>query len=382
MTLVDWAIIALLLILVPIGYSRGLLVAGLGLGGFAVGAALGARLAPLLLDGGSESPYAPGIALIGGLVLGGLVAALLEGFAMSMRDRLPPGGALASADSVGGAVVFVGLGLAIAWVAGALALNAPALKELRGDAQESVILGALNDVLPPSGPVLNVLNQVTPTPRIEGPSADVPPAGKGILSDPEVVAASDSVVHVVGTACGLNVSGSGWIAADGVVVTNAHVIAGQDGTTRVVTFGGSELPATPIAYEPRDDVAVLRVDGLEGDPLPLAPKARSGTVGAVLGFPGIGDFSAVPARMGTTGEVTSEDSYGNGPIQRLMTSFRADVQQGNSGGPVVDGEGRVQTTVFAATVDASPAEGLGVPNERVRAVLRGAGSEVDTGSCT
>lgn len=382
MTLVDWAIIALLLILVPIGYSRGLLVAGLGLGGFAVGAALGARLAPLLLDGGSESPYAPGIALIGGLVLGGLVAALLEGFAMSMRDRLPPGGALASADSVGGAVVFVGLGLAIAWVAGALALNAPALKELRGDAQESVILGALNDVLPPSGPVLNVLNQVTPTPRIEGPSADVPPAGKGILSDPEVVAASDSVVHVVGTACGLNVSGSGWIAADGVVVTNAHVIAGQDGTTRVVTFGGSELPATPIAYEPRDDVAVLRVDGLEGDQLPLAPKARSGTVGAVLGFPGIGDFSAVPARMGTTGEVTSEDSYGNGPIQRLMTSFRADVQQGNSGGPVVDGEGRVQTTVFAATVDASPAEGLGVPNERVRAVLRGAGSEVDTGSCT
>jgi len=381
MTLVDWAIIALLLILVPIGYRRGLLVAGLGLGGFAVGAALGARMAPLLLDGGSESPYAPGIALLGGLLLGGLVAALLEGFAMSVRDRLPRGGALASADSVGGAVAFAGLGLAIAWVAGALALYAPALKELRADAQESTILAALNDVLPPSGPVLNVLNRVAPTPRIEGPSADVPPAGRGILSDPEVIAAGGSVVHVVGVACGLNISGSGWVAGDGVVVTNAHVIAGQD-ETEVITRDGVAHAATAIAYEPRDDVAVLRVDGLGSPPLPLAPSARSGTVGAVLGFPGDGEFSAVPARMGTTGEVTSQDSYGDGPIQRLMTSFRAEVAQGNSGGPVVDGEGRVQTTVFAATVDATPSEGLGVPNERVRRALRGAGDEVDTGPCT
>jgi S1-C subfamily serine protease len=159
------------------------------------------------------------------------------------------------------------------------------------------------------------------------------------------------------------------------------VIAGQD-ETEVITRDGVAHAATAIAYEPRDDVAVLRVDGLGSPPLPLAPSARSGTVGAVLGFPGDGEFGAVPARMGTTGEVTSQDSYGDGPIQRLMTSFRADVAQGNSGGPVVDGEGRVQTTVFAATVDATPSEGLGVPNERVRRALRGAGDEVDTGPCT
>ena len=381
MTIVDWAIIVLLLVLVPVGYHRGLLVAGLGLGGFAIGAAIGARVAPLVLEEGSASPYAPAIALLGGLLIGGLVAALLEGLAFSLRERLPPGGALASADSIGGAVAFAGLGLAIVWVAGALALNAPALKGLRSEAQSSVILGALNDALPPSGPVLNVLNRVAPTPEIKGPSADVPPAGKGILSDPEVLAAADSVVHVVGISCGLSISGSGWTAGEGVVVTNAHVVAGQDDTT-VITRDGLEFSATAIAYVPRDDVAVLRVDGLNTAPLPTAPKARSGTVGAVLGFPGDGDFSAVPARMGTTGEVTSEDSYGEGPIQREMTSFRADVHPGNSGGPVVDGEGRVQTTVFAATVDATPAQGLGVPNDRVRRALDGAGGEVDTGPCT
>ncbi len=381
MTIVDWLIIALLLVLVPVGYSRGLLVAGLGLGGFAVGAAIGARLAPLLLEDGSGSPYAPGIALLGGLLVGGLVAALLEGVALSLRRRLPRGDALASADSVGGALAFVGLGLAIAWVAGALALNAPALKGLRGDAQRSLILGALNDLLPPAGPVLNVLNRITPTPRIEGPRADVPPAGRGILADPEVLAAADSVVHVVGTACGLNISGSGWIAAPGVVVTNAHVVAGED-ETEVITRDGTELAATVVAYVPRDDVAALAVDGLAAAPLPTAPRARRGTAGAVLGFPGSGGFSAVPARLGTTGEVTSQDSYGDGPIQRRMTSFRADVERGNSGGPVVDGDGRVQTTVFAATVGEAPAAGLGVPNGRVRAMLAAiGGGAVDTGAC-
>ncbi len=381
MTLVDWMIVALLLILVPLGYTRGLLVAGLGLGGFAVGAAVGARVAPLLLEGGSGSPYAPGIALLGGLLIGGLVAAVLEGVALSLRDRLPPGGALASADSAGGAVAFAGLGLAIAWVAGALALNAPALSEVRDDAQQSVILGALNDVLPPSGPVLNVLNRVTPTPRIEGPSADVPPAGRGILADPEIVAASDSVVHVVGTACGLNISGSGWVAGDGIVVTNAHVIAGQD-DTEVVTRDGTEHDATAIAYEPRDDIAVLRVDGLGATPLPLAPRAEPRTVGAVLGFPGDGDFSAVAGPDGDHGRGDEPGLLRGRPDPAPDDVVPGRGRAGNSGGPIVDGEGRVQTTVFAATVDETPAEGLGVPNQRAQIALDGAGEEVDTGACS
>ena len=105
------------------------------------------------------------------------------------------------------------------------------------------------------------------------------------------------------------------------------------------------------------------------------------TSAAVLGFPGDGDFSAISARLGTTGDVTSEDSYGNGPIQRQMTSFRGDVIAGNSGGPVVDGEGRVQTTVFAATVDSPRSEGLGVPNQAVREALGSAGAPTGSGPC-
>ncbi|HET6831005.1 MAG TPA: MarP family serine protease [Solirubrobacterales bacterium] len=382
MTTIDWAIVALVVILVPIGYRQGLLVAGLGLGGFAAGAVLGARLAPLLLEDGSASPYAPGVALLGGLVLGGAVALIAEGVAVALRRRLPR--PFSAIDSVGGAVAFAALGVALAWVAGALALNAPALRGVRGDVQRSVILGAVNDVLPPSGPILNVLNRITPEqPVISGPAADVPSPKEGIANDPDVVAAGQSVTRVEGTACGLNVSGSGWVGAPGLVVTNAHVIAGQDDTS-VVTREGAELDAQPAVYRPRDDVAVLRVPGLDEPSLPLAADPESGTPGAVLGFPGAGEFHAAPARLGTTGTVKSQNSYGRGPIERKMTSFRAEIESGNSGGPLVGGRGRVLTTVFAATVDANPQQGLGVPNSILRDMLEKATRrerEVDSGEC-
>jgi len=378
MTTIDWAIVALAAVLAPVGYRQGLLVAGLGLGGFAAGAVLGARLAPLLLEDGSASPYAPGVALAGGLVLGAGIAVVAQGVAVNLRSRLP--GAFSTADSAGGALVFVVLALAVAWVGGALALNAPALKGIRGDVQQSAILGAVNDVLPPSGPILNVLNRITATPELSGPNADVPAPGEGIVDDPEIVAAGDSVVQVLGTACGLNLAGSGWVGARGMVVTNAHVIAGQE-DTHVVTRDGAELDATPTVYRPENDIAVLRVSGLQEDPLPLSPEPRSGTEGAVLGFPGGGDFTSIPARLGTTGEVTSEDSYGRGPIQREMTSFRGEVITGNSGGPFVDGRGRVGTTVFASTITRNRSEGLGVPNDIVRDAIEAAGPRVGTGAC-
>ena len=380
MTLVDWAIVALAVVLAPIGYQQGLLVATLGLGGFAGGAAIGARVAPLLLEDGSASPYAPAVALFGGIVLGGIAAILLESIAVAIRGRFRPRGASARIDSVGGAAAFVLLALAIAWVVGALALNAPALRGLRADVQRSVILGAVNDVLPPSGPILNVLNRIQPTPVLEGPSASVPAPTEGILADPDVEAAGASVVRVLGTACGLNLSGSGWVAGSELVVTNAHVIAGQEDTT-VVTQDGSELDAEATVYEPENDIAVLSVPGLAAEALPFAPEARSGTDAAVLGFPGNGEFASVPARLGTTGEVTSEDSYGRGPIQRQMTSFRGAVISGNSGGPVIDDGGRVLATVFAATVGEKRPEGLGVPNPIVSDAVEASGSRVGTGPC-
>ena len=380
MTAIDWIIVAFVAMLAVLGYQQGLLVGALSLGGFAAGAVLGSRLGPELLSGGSESPYAPVTALLGGLLLGGIVAVSVEGVARAARARWVRGGVSTSADRVGGAVLLAALACGLAWVFGAVALHTPGARELRPAIQRSVILRELNELLPPSGPILRVLNRIDPTPRVRGPEARVPPPESGIARDPDVGRAGRSVVRVLGTACGLGVSGSGWVAEPGLVVTNAHVVAGQDDTT-VTTRGGAELDATPVHFEPRNDLAVLRVDGLSGSPLPFAAAAPRGTAAAGLGFPENGPFTIAPARLGPTTTVLSEDAYGRGPVSRRMTSFRGTVRSGNSGGPVVDADGDVLATVFAAAVGGEPPSGLGVPNEVVGAALERAGGPVDTGAC-
>jgi S1-C subfamily serine protease len=144
---------------------------------------------------------------------------------------------------------------------------------------------------------------------------------------------------------------------------------------------GPHLPATAIAFDARNDVAVLRVGNLGANALALAPDPKPGTAGAILGFPHNGPFTVRAARLGQTQEVISQDAYGRGPVTRRMTSLRGVVQSGNSGGPVVDGAGRVLTTVFAATRGGGAHGGFGVPNAIVRRVLERAGAPVDTGPC-
>ena len=121
-------------------------------------------------------------------------------------------------------------------------------------------------------------------------------------------------------------------------------------------------------FDPRNDLAVLRVDGLDAPALPLARSPESGTSAAILGFPLNGPYDVRPGRVGDTRSVISSDAYGRGPVRRRMTSLRGNVRSGNSGGPMVDGSGRVVTTIFAATTR-GPRGGYGVPNGIVRRAL-------------
>ncbi|MDP9187639.1 MAG: trypsin-like peptidase domain-containing protein [Actinomycetota bacterium] len=247
--------------------------------------------------------------------------------------------------------------------------------------QRSAILRALNETFPPSGGLLNALNRIDPGVAIRGPDPGVGPPDPAVAGDAEVRSAAESVVRVLGTACGLGVSGSGWIARPGLVVTNAHVIAGEDDTTVSLADGGARLEATPVHYDPANDLALLRVDGLEGAPLRFAEAPTRGTPGAVIGYPENGPLAFAAARLGVTGSVTSEDSYGRGLQRRELTALRGEIRSGNSGGPVVDGDGRVLATIFASTVSKVPG-GYGVPNEIVEAALADSSGEVDTGPCT
>jgi S1-C subfamily serine protease len=381
--LVDAGIIVFALAFAAIGYERGLVSSALPLAGFVLGAIIGGRLGPVLLAEGGESPYAPLVTVVCGLIVGTAAAVIMEGVAEAVRLRfIRRGGALGKIDGVAGAILLSALGLLLAWAFGAAALNVPGPGDrgLRDALQQSKVLGALNDVLPPSGPILNLLRHVDPAPSVSGPEARVPAPTAAIAHDPDVRRAGESVVKVLGSACGLGIEGSGWVGGRDLVITNAHVVAGEDSTT-VTTQAGDELDAAAVHYDPRNDLAILRVPGLALPPLGLEPDASSGTSAAVLGYPENGPFTVAPARLGSTETVISQDSYGRGPIQRLMTSFRGSVRSGNSGGPVVDASGNVLTTVFAAAKNHGPVGGLGVPDSVVDNALSGPLRPSGTGPC-
>jgi Trypsin-like peptidase domain/Colicin V production protein len=378
-TTLDWIIVAFTLVMALWGWAQGLVVGAMSLAGFAAGAFLGSRLAPLLLHGGSSSPYAPLITLVAAVTLGGVLATLLETLGFELRRRM--GQTLGKLDGVGGAVLVACFGLGLVWVAGAVALQTPGARQLRHNIQRSTILQALNDALPPSGPILNALARFDPLPSLNGPQADVPAPDSRIARDPQVRAAGRSVVRVLGTACGLGVQGSGWVAGQGIVVTNAHVVAGEDDTTVQIQGQGSHLSATAIWFDARNDIALLRVGGLGARPLRLHEDAPPGATAAVLGFPHNGPYDVEPARLGPTTTVLSDDAYGRGPVRRPITAFRGLVRSGNSGGPVVDSAGRVVATVFAASVGGRRRTGFGVPDSVVRDALSRARGTVDTGPC-
>jgi Trypsin-like peptidase domain/Colicin V production protein len=379
-TPLDWIIVAFTALMAFWGYARGLIVGALSLAGFAGGALLGSRLGPLLLAEGSSSPYAPLAALIGALAFGAALAAGLELLGFRLSHRL--GSRLGVLDGVGGAALVGCLGLGLVWIGGAVALHTPGASDLREPIQRSAILQELNERLPPSGPILQALARFDPFPQIEGPAPDVAPPTAAIARDPDVERAGGSVVKVLGTACGLGVQGSGWIAADGVVVTNAHVVAGQDDTTVQVRGEGPRLDAQAIWFDSRNDLAILRVPGVSGvAALRLDVGAEEGASAAILGFPENGPYDVEAGRLGQTSTVVSQDAYGRGPVRRTITALRGLVRSGNSGGPMVDAAGRVVTTIFAASVSDGGQSGFGVPDSIVREALGSAGGPVNTGPC-
>jgi S1-C subfamily serine protease len=378
MTVLDWGIVAFTIALAFWGYAQGLIVGAFTLSGFVAGALAGSRLAPALLAQGAKSPYAPMFAAIGALTVGAAAAVTLEGLGWGLRARLIRGPGMQVGDGAGGAVLIATAALGLAWIFGAVALHTPGAGELRRAVQRSLILAHLNDLLPPSGPILNALNRVDPRPSVNGPPAAVGPPSESIVRDPDVTRAGASVVKVLGTACGLGVEGSGWMASPGLVVTNAHVIAGESDTT-VTAPDGTKVDAVPLRYEPTNDLAVLKV-GLDLPPLALARHPSPGSRAAVLGYPENGSLVFSPARLGSTQEVISEDSYGRGPVPRRMSSLRGTIRSGNSGGPAVDARGRVVATVFAATTSGKPG-GYGIPSDLVRDALRTVSAPGGTGPC-
>jgi S1-C subfamily serine protease len=402
----DLAIVGFAFLMAIWGYSRGLLAGGLWVVGFVAGGFVGARVGGFMLEEGPRSPAITGFALVGAI----LVAAALGSGSTWLRTRRVERGAerLHVADRLGGALVLACLGLAVVWLIAAV--TQAQRTDLRVS-RSSRILGALDAALPPSRPILNALairpvtRPVDPVPKIaveggprtRGPQLveRTPKLGQPdprIARNHEVERAGRSVVRVMGTACARRVQGSGWVAEEGVVVTNAHIVAGQE-DTRVELRDGSRHDADAVWYEPKNDLAVLRSSGLTSAgvrPLKLRLGAPAGTSTAILGYPVGGPYRALPGRLGPTQTVVAQDSYGRGPIDRRVTALRGRVRPGNSGGPVVDGAGRVAATVMLGDLSKrrrqrtalGVVDGFGIPAPLMRRALARADKRVGTGPCS
>jgi S1-C subfamily serine protease len=362
----DWVVIVVVAVAGLYGISTGFLRGAFSLAGFAFGAYLGARLAPLILTDGS--PYVPVVALGGAILVGMLMRGLAGMLAGALRASIGVIPGMRFLDRLAGLALGLVAGVFLCWAIGAVLLYLPGETELRRSVQRSLILSEINDVVPPER-LLEELERVDPIGVFLGPPAIVPPPEKGIATDSDVTRASKSVVRVTGIACGLGIEGSGWVAARGLVVTNAHVVAGIR-QPRVDTAGGRAFLSTVVVFDQTNDLAVLRVAGLGLQPLPLADPERGAAV-ALVGYPRNGPLKRTPARLGGTAKVLSRDAYGEGPVARQVTAIRGAVEPGSSGGPGVDAEGRVRTTVFARR----PREtgGYGVPADLVQKTLAKAG---------
>jgi len=377
-TVVDWAIAVFTFLLALWGFRQGLIVGLLGLAGLVVGAALGSRLAPVILENGSNSPYAPMLALLGAVLFGSLALAVSTSVGANLRAAAVRGPFGEVVDGIGGALLMSALALGMIWVLGAVVLYLPGAESMRRDVQRSLLLSGINDFMPPSGPLIQALHRIGPLPAFATSPGGIAAPDAGAGATPLVRDASASVVKVAGTACGVGVMGSGWVIAPGTIVTNAHVVAGQS-DTRVETNDGQVVDATPIAYNPRNDISVLSAP-VDLPVLPMLAGARQGAGAVVIGYPNDGPLTVSPARAGQTRRVFGEDAYGSGPFEREMLTLRGRVRHGNSGGPILDRQGRVLGTVFASTTQGPPG-GLAIPNPVVRRIVAGASGEVDTSPC-
>jgi len=362
------------------GVRTGFLAGAFSLAGVVLGAAFGSRLAPFLLPENEDPVFRAGITLASVVAFAVLGEVLARTFGGSLRARLrgPVSGAL---DGAGGAALGLVLSLTLVWVIGAFALKSPVLSNVHPTVEDSRVIKLL-DARMPSDLFTRAVAKLNPLPEIRGPRPAVGEPDAAILDDPEVRSAGSRMVRINGIACDYGVAGSGWVAAPNLVVTNAHVVAGEVMTRVQPGSMGPSRRARVVLFDDRNDIAILRVRGLGLNPLPLA-EPEPGRSAAVFGFPENGPLDVQPARIGGTRRVISTDAYDRGPVGRTVTSFRAYVRPGNSGGPAVNAEGQVVATVFASRADSSEA-GFGIPSQIVERHLNtaeGRKKPVGTGEC-
>jgi len=358
--LLDLILIALAAAFAVAGYRQGFIVGILSFAGFLGGAAVGASFAPSLarslVQGSAQQALVAIVAVFVAAMIGQLLASAI-GAAVRSRVHWRPATLI---DSVAGAAVSVISVLLIAWLIGSAVVNAP-FAMVTAQVNRSAVLHAVDGVMPSaartmfsdfrsllaSGPYVQVFGALGAEPALT-----VAPPNAAVLSSAGLVRSRNSIVKVMGIApsCQRRIEGSGFVISPHHILTNAHVVAGVTENQTVTTRLGTRLSATVVLFDPQRDLAVLYVPRLNARTLTFAGPANLGDEAIVAGYPRDEPFSAVPARVGDDQLAQAPDIYQSKEVTRQIYSIRANVQPGNSGGPLLAPNGRVDGVVFAAAV--------------------------------
>ena len=391
LNLVDWLVIALALVVAYTGWVHGFVVGLLSFVGFVGGAVAGLLLVPVVLGGLEPSLGVSVLAALMVLAIASIGQGLLAWAGGWVRAKVSSEPAR-HADALAGALLAV-VGLLIgAWAVG-LAISSSAIPYASAAVRESKILETVDTAMPVSPEVLHdafesvVVAGRFPdvvAPWVPEPIRDVGEPTATLSRDPEIRAAALSVVKVIGRAesCDRVVEGSGFVVAAERVMTNAHVVAGV--SAPIVTAPDAEpLEARVVHFDPRTDVAVLAVPGLDRAALAFRGDATAGAHAAVVGYPGNGPLRTEPVRVRGEHALLGSDIYDDGTVRRDVLSIRGEIRPGNSGGPLVADDGLVFGVVFAASLT-DPETGYALSAAEVsRALAAAAATEpVPTGVCT
>ena len=374
MSFTDVLVIAWVAIFVVQGVYRGLVAQALSLIGLAIGALAGSWIAPKLLS--ENSPWVAVASLVGAVVGAALLGAASASLAATPRRVLALRPGLRMVDAAAGGVIGGAIGLALAWLIGVVAIHQPGLG-LQKDVRESTILPKLMRAVPPDR-VLSALNRFDPFPELALGGGPLPPPDPSVAQSPGARAAAESVVKIHGVACGLGTQGSGWVLRRGIVATNAHVIAGER-DTRVLAPNGQSLSAQPVYVDAHNDVALLRVPSLGVPAVQVETGGSFPKKAVILGYPRDGALKATAATAGAPRNVLAPDAYDRQVSSRLVMQLRGDVKPGESGGPVVDGQGNVIAMVFAGSKTGP--NGFAIPVDLVVEGLSGELEPVSSGPC-
>jgi S1-C subfamily serine protease len=353
--IIDIVIILFFITALARGVELGAIRQGFSTIGLFIGLFLGAFVQGKLIHFAHTPPAKAMLAVVTIVVFIGIFSTLSEYIGVMIRQRIERARRLHiidTADRAIGSVIAGAAVLVFVWLGASIFNNVP-LQGLQRQIQGSVVIAQLNKSLPAAPDVVSRLGHlIDPNsfpdvftglePRVDT-NAKLPSIGE---LDPAVQSARLSVVKVQGSGCGGVSTGSGFVADENLVITNAHVVAGVKEPG--VVDGKGRHKATVIWFDENLDVAVLRTSDLAGEPLQINTDiAADGTPGAVLGYPGGGEFTASPASVLDSFKAVGRNIYNQGNTEREVYSVKAAIVPGNSGGPIINKDGTVIGLVFA-----------------------------------